>query len=51
MIVGLHLHHDALCEKCCKWSDTNYETVPMLTLVEYCMAGKTSQPIRCENQK
>ncbi len=38
------------CEKYCKRSDTNSEKVGVLSSLEYCTAGKGSQPIRFENQ-
>ncbi len=38
------------CEKHSKRSDTNSDTVRVLLSLEYCTAGKESQPIRFENQ-
>jgi len=35
---------------CCKLRDTNGGPVPVVILVECCMAGKASQPIRFQNQ-
>ncbi len=46
IIVGLLLRHDANCDKSCKRSDINGETVPTAILLEYHMVGKTFQPIR-----
>lgn len=43
MIVGLLVYHDARWEK---RRDTDGETVPVVILVEYRMAGKGSQAIR-----
>ncbi len=42
---------DTHCEKYCKWSDTNSETVGVLLTLEYHTAGKGSQPIRFKDQK